>query len=170
MTLCGQSRKEAARPTPLLTPRTITRVVTWSVRTMFEAGRTHQVAREMRNYNIRGLGLSETRWLQKGQLRFSTEEQLLYSLALMLAHEAQRTLIGWEPVNSRITTAKFTTKKKDFRLTIIQCYAPINDAEGEKKVDFYQQLQREINKGGAKDMTILMADFNAKIGSDNTGY
>nr|KAG5698570.1 hypothetical protein BaRGS_027081 [Batillaria attramentaria] len=34
----------------------------------------------------------------------------------------------------------------------------------------YQQLQTVIDRGGAKDMTILMGDFNAKIGSDNTGY
>jgi len=27
-----------------------------------------------------------------------------------------------------------------------------------------------IDGGGAKDMTIPMGDFNAKIGSDNTGY
>nr|KAG5687792.1 hypothetical protein BaRGS_017270 [Batillaria attramentaria] len=88
----------------------------------------------------------------------------------MLAPEAQRALIGWEPVNSRIITAKFITKKKDIKLNIIQCYAPTNDAEEEKKDDLYQQLQTVIDRGGAKDMTILMGDFNAKIGSDNTGY
>nr|KAG5689967.1 hypothetical protein BaRGS_033648 [Batillaria attramentaria] len=74
----------------------------------------------------------------------------------MLAPEAQRALIGWEPVNSRIITAKFITKKKDIKLNIIQCYAPTNDAEEEKKDDFYQQLQTVIDRGGAKDMTILM--------------
>ena len=105
MTHCSESRKEAARPTPLLTSRTTTRVATWNIRTMFEAGRTAQVAKEMNHY-IWVLGLSETRWLQTGQLRLSSREQLLNSghtedgaphtesVALMLAPEAQRALIN----------------------------------------------------------------------------
>ena len=136
----------------------------------------------MKNYKIGVLGLSETRWLQSGQLRLSSGEQLLYSghiedgspntegVALMLAPEAHVALTGWEPVNSRIITAKFTTKKKDIRLNIIQCYAPTNDTEEEKKDDFYQQIQALLDRRGAKDITILMGDFNAKIGMDNTGY
>ena len=64
----------------------------------------------------------------------------------MLAPKAHGVLIGWEPVNSRITTAKFTTKKKDIRLNIIQYYAPTNDAEEEKKDDFYQHLQAVLEE------------------------
>ncbi|KAJ8356884.1 hypothetical protein SKAU_G00196780 [Synaphobranchus kaupii] len=88
----------------------------------------------------------------------------------MLAPEAQRALIVWEPVSSRIITAKFATKKSNIKLNIIQCYAPTNDAEDEKKDDFYHQLQTVLDRRGAKDITILMRDLNAKIGSDNTGY
>ena len=136
----------------------------------------------MKNYKLGVLGLSETRWLQSRQLRLSSGEQLLYSghaedgashtesVALMLAPEAHAALIGWEPVNSRIITAKFTTKKKDIGLNIIQCYAPTNDAEEEKTDDFHQQLQAVLDRRGAKDITILMGNFNAKIGMDNTGY
>ena len=149
---------------------------------MYETGKTVQVARETKRYKIRVLGLCETRWIRSGQLRLSFGEQLLYSghieegvphtegVALMLAPEAHAALIGWEPVNSRIITAKFTTKKKDIRLNIIQCYAPTNDAEEEKKDDFYQQPQAVLDGRGTKDITILMGDFNAKIGMDNTGY
>ena len=138
---------------------------------MYETGKTVQVAREMKRYKIRVLELCERRWIQSGQLRLSSGEQLLYSghieegaphtegVALMLAPEAHAALIGWEPVNSRIITAKFTTKKKDVRLNIIQCYAPTNDAEEEKKDDFYQQLQAVIDRRGTKDITILMGDF-----------
>ena len=134
------------------------------------------------NYKIGVLGLSETRWLQSEQLRFSSGKQLLNSghiedgvphtegVVLMLPPEAHGALIGWEPVNPHIITAKFTTKKKDIRLNIIQCYAPINDVEEEKKDDFYQQLQAVLDRRGAKNITILMGDFNVKIGMDNTGY
>ena len=88
----------------------------------------------------------------------------------MLAQEAHGAIIGWEPVNSRIITAKFSTKKKDIRLNIIQCYAPTSDAEEEKKDDFHQQLLAVSDTRGAKDIKILMGDFNVKTGMDNTGY
>ena len=76
---CIESRKEAARLTPLLTPRTLARLATRNIRTMYETGKTAQVARETKNYKIGVLGLSETRWLPSGQLRLSSGEQLLYS-------------------------------------------------------------------------------------------
>ena len=79
MMQCSESRKEAARLTPLLIPRTTARVATWNIRTMHETGRITQVARKMKNYEIGVLGLSETRRLQSGQPRLSSGEQVVYS-------------------------------------------------------------------------------------------
>ena len=49
MMQCSESRKEAARLTLLLTPRTLARLATWNIRIMYETGKTVQVTREMKN-------------------------------------------------------------------------------------------------------------------------
>ena len=55
-------------------------------------------------------------------------------------------------------------------MNVIQCYASTNDSEDEVKDQFYHRLQSVIDNFPEKDVTILMGDFNAKIGSDNIGY
>jgi len=38
---------------------------------MYEAGKTAQVAIEMKRYNIQVLGLGDTKWIQSGQMRLA---------------------------------------------------------------------------------------------------
>ena len=102
MVCCGQSRKEATMPTTLLSTMKNLNITIWNVRTMYEAGKTAQVASEMRRFNLSLLGLCETRWTQSGRLRLTTGEIILYSgheeddaphsegVALLLGKEAQR--------------------------------------------------------------------------------
>ena len=69
----------AAGPNRLLTPRTTTKLGTWNVRTMFEAGRTQQIANEMSRYKINLLGISETRWTKSGRFPLASGQTILYS-------------------------------------------------------------------------------------------
>lgn len=182
MTCRGESQPEAPGPTSLLSTKDTITIGSWNIRTLYEAGKTAQVAAEMRKYNIKLLGLSETRWLQSGQIHLSTGELLIYSgheddkaahtegVGIMLSREAQRALIGWEAHGPRIMTASFKTTLKNSNLKVIQCYAPTNDHEEESKDDFYIKLQDVIDQKKEKDICIVMGDMNAKIGSDNIGY
>lgn len=64
---------------PLFSPKSVTKVAQCNVCTMCETGRCEQIAKEMRNYSIDVLGISEARWNQRGKITLSTEEEVLYS-------------------------------------------------------------------------------------------
>ncbi|VDO85357.1 unnamed protein product [Schistosoma margrebowiei] len=148
---------------------------------MWDTGRVLQIAAKMRRYKLEVLGISETHWTQVGQ-RLASVELLLYSghdeenaphtqgVALMLSKQAQNALIGWKSHGPRIIKASFKTKREGISMNIIQCYAPNNDYNEDAKDQFYDRLQSIIEKCSIKDLTILMEDFNAKVGTDNTGY
>jgi hypothetical protein len=79
MTQAGESPREASLQTNLISTKAKSRIGTWNIRTLYEASRSAQVAREMRKYNIKVLGLCETRWNSSGQSRLDTGETIIFS-------------------------------------------------------------------------------------------
>ena len=131
----------------------------------------------MKKYNLKILGLSETRWTGSGRTQLLSGDTIIRSgqnesqphthgVPLLMTPEATRALLSWEPMSPRILTARFNSKGR--KVTIIQCYAPTNVAAISEKDEFYQQIQATINKTPKRDMKILMSDTNAKVGADNT--
>ena len=147
---------------------------------MFQTGKVHQVAREMKRLGLAILGVGETRWTGTGtgKVQLACGETVLYSglagdnaphergVAMILSKEAVKSLKEWEPISERIITARFESKCQATR--VIQVYAPTNDAEENEKEDFYHQLQTTLSKGKLRDLTLVIGDLNAKVGSDNT--
>ena len=183
MTRIGESRKEATLPTTILSTRATIKIGTWNVKTMYEIGKTAQVAAEMRAYKLDILGISEARWIRSGEKLLASGETLLFSghegekpphtegVALMLSKTARKALIGWQPHGPRILTASFRTNQKRITLNIVYCYSPTNTTDDAIKDQFYSRLQAVLDKNFlARDVNVLMGDLNAKIGTDNAGF
>ena len=175
----SQSRKDATdRMAGVLNAKTKKRIGFWNVRTMFDTGKLAQVTSEMRRYNLDILGISETRWTCSGRFRSISGESVLYSgrsdnmhhegVAFILKKGISDSIIDWKPVSSRII--KIRLKGQQVNTTIIQCYSPTNDSDDEKKEEFYEQLQAELENVPNHDVKILIGDFNAKVGNNNTTF
>ena len=58
--------------------------------------------------------------------------------AIMMSARAKGALMEWMPISKKIITARFYSKYKT--LTVVQAYAPTNDAMVEAKNEFCNQL------------------------------
>ena len=58
---------------------------------------------------------------------------------------------------------------KPFNITVIQVYAPTNNAEGAEVEKFYEDLQDLLELTPPKDVLFIIGDWNAKVGSQTPG-
>ena len=181
MTSGWQTASRPARPR-LLNSRKSTRIATWNVRTMYQAGKADNVSREMTRNKIDALGITEARWIGNGDFTLQCGKKILYSghsaegaphtqgVALMLTPESFRSLISWEAHGPRLMEAMFKTSDKNIDLRIIVVYAPTNEAEDEDREEFYEKLTTIYRRDHKeKNIMMLLGDMNAKVGCVNTG-
>ena len=118
MTTAVESPSQEVRITnqSFLRPRTTIRPGAWNVRTMFETSKTTQVIREMQNYNLDLLCVSECRWTGSGHKVTRDGSIILFSgkdnthsngVALIANRQAARFLMEWEPISDKLIRARF---------------------------------------------------------------
>lgn len=132
----------------------------------------------MRNYKLEILGLSETRWTGFGEIQVDDitfiysgkeeNEEHAEGVGLLLSKNAKKSLLEWKPISSRIIHARFKSNVRN--ISLIQCYAPTEDADSENKDQFYSLLTSTVLKVPKQDILIVMGDMNSKVGADNTQF
>nr|XP_006819375.1 PREDICTED: craniofacial development protein 2-like [Saccoglossus kowalevskii] len=124
----------------------------------YQTGKLAQTVREMNVYNLGLLGVTEARWTKTGKQRLNPWEIIIWSgrkdenhqegVALIISTNHANTLLQWKPIN--------------------EAYAPIENADEDDKDQFYSVLQASLENIPRHDVLILMGDFNARVGNNNS--
>ena len=117
---------------------------TWNVRSMNQ-GKLEVVKQEMARVNTDILGISELKWTGMGE--FNSDDHYIYDcwqeslrrngVAIIVNKRVQNTGLGCNLKNDKIS-ARF--QGKPFNITVIQVYAPTNNAEEADVERFYEDL------------------------------
>ena len=87
-----------------------------------------------------------------------------HGVAFIVRKEITDCVIACTPVNSRIISIRMA--EKPINIAVIQVYAPTTSHSDEETEMFYETLEETIARTRKKDITIIIGDWNAKIGKD----
>lgn len=92
-------------------------------------------------------------------------ENRINGVELLLMLQTKRSLIELKSISDRIMTASCKAHVRN--ITLVQCYVPTVVSEEDIKYSLYAQLNETIASSPKRDITIVMVDFNAKVGTSN---
>lgn len=148
-------------------------MATWNVRTMLRPGKMQEIVNETKRYGYDLVAIQEMRWKGQGKIE-KKDYSLFYSgpeertgqfcTGFIVHGKMKRSVIGFEPITDRI--CKIRLRGKFRNITVITAHAPIEDADEERKEQFYDQLVQVTEGVPRHDMIIMLGDFNAKVGKE----
>ena len=128
----------------------------------------------MARVNVDILGISKLKWTGMGE--FNTDDHYIYyfgqeslrrnGVAIMVNKRVQNVVLGCNLKNNRMISVHF--QGKPFNITIIQAYAPTSNAEEAEVEQFYEDIRDLSELTPQKDIRLIIGDWNAKVGSQET--
>ena len=110
-------------------------------------GKLEVVKQEMARLNINILGICELKWAGMGEIKsdeyyiyYCGQESLIRNgVSLIVNERFQNAVLECNLKNDRMISVRF--QGKPFNITVIQFYAPINNAEQAEIEQFYEEIQ-----------------------------
>lgn len=142
-----------------------TRLATWNLRGLLKPGKLEIVERSLCAAKITFAGLSEMHYSGSGHFTSSEGNFVCYAgnVGFWVAKEFSNTIRGYNTINDRIITLRLNARPTIVHL--IQVYAPTSTASDEDVETFYGNLENVLRAIPNREITILMGDFNAKVGN-----
>ena len=119
--------------------------------------------------NIDILGIGDLKWMGIGQ--FNSDDHYIYyceqdslrknGVALIVNKRVRNAVFGCNLKNDRMISVRF--QGKPFNITVIQVYAPTNNAKETEVELFYEDLQDLLELTPKKDVLFVIGDWNAKV-------
>lgn len=167
----GERVRRIPRSADIIKTHNIKKIGTWNVRSMFQAGKAANTVKEMKRLEIDILGISEMRWPGTGQCEIG-EHQIFYSgedstnhrngVGIIINSKIRKAVLGFIPISDRVAILKINTSP--CKLNIVQVYAPTSESDEEDVEHFYSDIRKALKQTRKEETTILMGDFNAKVG------
>ena len=86
-------------------------------------------------------------------------------VGILINKNIRGALLEWNPVSERIITARIQTELR--KISIVQCYAPTENAEPVEKEAFYSLLDKILLDIKRSDIIVMMGEFNVQVGNNN---
>ncbi|CAF2053541.1 unnamed protein product [Rotaria magnacalcarata] len=170
----AKTSEERTNTEKLKLVNSILTVGTWNVQTLWATGKLELLRYEMKRFRYDIIGISEVRWTGKGETSngdfiWSVEDSThVRGAGLLLSMKVRKALIGYNPVSSRIITARFNAAP--FKITGVHASAPTSACTDEGIEAFYNILEDTLDKIHKKDVLIITGNWSAKVGSDNADW
>ena len=151
--------------------KNVFKIATWNVRTLLQHGKLENVKKEMDRLKFDILGISEMRWKGSGRIQtddhtviFSgSENRSEMGVGMIFNKKWSKKLTGFWPISERVLLAKLSTAPMP--MNIVQVYAPTATSTDSEIEAFYDDVKTAINKCKSRDITMVIGDWNAKVGN-----
>ena len=84
----------------------------------------------------------------------------------MVNKRVRNAVLGCNLINDRMISVGF--QGKPFNITVIQAYVPTSNAEEAEVERFYEDLHDLLEIIPKKEVLVIIGDWNAKVGSQET--
>ena len=145
---------------------------TWNVRSMNQ-GKLEVLKQEMARVNVNILGISELKWVGMGEFNsndhyiyYCGQESLRRNEEAITVNKSLKCMLGCNLKNDRMISVHLQGKL--FNIAVMQAYAPTSNTEEAEVERFYEDLQDLLELTPPKNILFIIADWNAKVGSQET--